>query len=155
MDMQDEEEGFRAQLGRRIGETVDRYPTKSAAAQAANISVDQLNRWINGTGKVSVEGLWGLARGVDVDFGWLCAGERAAEPIPAVRVFQVDVLRDVLAAMATVIADEQVTFDPNAYPELVFDLHDYVIDQRARQGAETADLSGITRIISLATRSKR
>jgi hypothetical protein len=156
MDMSEDAGGFRVALGQRIAETVGKYPTKTAAAEAAGITLEQLNKWINGTVKVPVEGLWRLSRGSHPDFSWLCTGTANVLAIrpPRARPFQEEVLRDVLAAFSRVIASEGVTFDPERFGDLVFDLHDYVVDRRSREGGD-ADLEGITHFISLATRSRR
>lgn len=155
MDMSEEDvTAFRQLLGQRIAETVGKFPTKAAAAECAGITAEQINKWIAGTVKVPVEGMLRLARGADVDFCWLCCGPRDVVAIRGGRVFQEAVLRDVLASLATVIASEGVTFAPDRFAELVFDLHDYVIQRRAQDGAE-ADLQGIAHFITLAARSRR
>lgn len=157
MDMSDEPTEFRAHLGRRIAAVAALYPTKAAAAEAAGISAEQLNKWIAGTVKVPIEGLRGLSQAVDVDFCWLCNGPRDIVVIrsTAGRPFQEAVLRDVLVALADVIASDGVTFHPERFADLTFDLHDYVIERRAKDGAAAADLEGIAHFIKAAARSRR
>lgn len=74
--IEDAARAYREVLGQRI-ETVVRehFPTKSAAAIAAGISVEQLNKWIRGTVKVPTDGLYSLSRAADVDFSWLVSGD--------------------------------------------------------------------------------
>lgn len=153
MDMQDDVTGFRRRLGERIAEVVTKFPTKTAAADAAGITLEQLRRWIGGDVKVPVEGLWRLSQAGNVDFSWLCGAVGTVVPIPG-RVFQEPVLRDVLMALADVIASDGVIFHPDRFAALVLDLHDYEIERRAAEGADT-DRDGIVRIIRFAARSQR
>lgn len=156
MDISDDAGEFRLALGRRIGDVVGKFPTKTAAADAAGITLEQLNKWIAGTVKVPVEGLWRLSRESNTDFSLLCTGANNIYTIrsPRARPFQEEVLRDVLGAFAKVIGEEGVTFDPKRFADLAFAMHDYVIERRTKDGVD-ADLDGITRFISLATRSQR
>ena len=148
---------FRAELGQRIASVAAMFPTKTAAAEAAGVTPEQLNRWIGGTVKVPTEALWRLAKGQNVDFIWLASGERprSAEITalhPGGRVIQEAALRDVLMALAEVTASEGLTFkSPDKYADLVLALHDYLIERRARDGAG-ADLTGMAQIIVLASR---
>lgn len=156
MDMSDDAAEFRIQLGRRIAEVVAKFATKTAASEAAGITSEQLNRWIAGQVKVPVDGLWRLAAAADIDFCWLCSGKTNVIPIPpSGRAFHERVLRDVLMALADVIATEGVTFEPGRFADLAFDLHDYVVERRAQAGADAADLAGIARLITHAARARR
>ncbi|WP_372395153.1 helix-turn-helix transcriptional regulator (plasmid) [Azospirillum sp. HJ39] len=156
MDMSGDVSAFRIALGKRIAEVVSKYATKAAAAETAGVTVEQLNKWIAGTVKVPLEALWRLAEGSNIDLSWLCVGQRNVVSIrlPRERPFQEPVLRDVLMALAEVIGSEGVTFQPDHFPGIVFDLHDYVCDRRAK-GADDADLGGITHFISLGMRAQR
>ncbi|MBP2310480.1 hypothetical protein GBZ48_31585 [Azospirillum melinis] len=141
---------FRARLGERIAEVADKFETRQAAAEAAGITTEGLRKWIAGTVKTPIEGLWRLAQESDTDFVWLCSG--APEVVP-IRLndgaVQPAVLRDVLRALATVIASEGVTFAPDRFAELVFALHDWAVDQRL-QTAMAVDLKGLAHVIRLA-----
>lgn len=66
---------YRNSLGKRIEEVVEKYDTKTAAAKAAGVSVEQLNKWIKGDVKVPVEALITLSLGADADFNWVVTGE--------------------------------------------------------------------------------
>lgn len=151
--------GFRAQLGRRIAETAAKFPTKSAAADVASVSLEQFNRWIAGDVKVPVEALWRLAQAGGVDFCWLCSGQdhRPAHVMqfrPAGRVLHESAMREVLMALAEVIATDGVVFAADKFADLTLALHDYLVERRAQDGAG-ADLSGIPNLIALAARAQR
>lgn len=158
MWMSAEPSHFRSALGDRIAKVADQYPTKTAAAEAAGVTLEQFNKWIGGEVKVPVDGLWRLARGAGIDFAWLCAGGAGGDdkvtPLPdsTGRMLRETPLRDVLDALATVMA-EGVTFSPDRFADLVLDLHDYVIQERARQGAAAVDVAAVAGVIRLATRS--
>lgn len=68
-------QAFRQNLGTRIGYCVGKFSRKQDAAEAAGVSVEQLNKWVKGSVKVPVEGLAQLAAAADVDFSWLSTGE--------------------------------------------------------------------------------
>jgi hypothetical protein len=155
----DDTSDFRKELGRRIAETVAKFPTKSAASKAAGVSVEQLNVWIAGEAKVPAEALWRLAQETGVDFCWLAGGQSSASAgVAAIRpgqgrVLQEATLREVLMSLAQV-QTEGVTFAPERFADLVFALHDFLVDQRGK-GGTNADLSGMANIIALAARSQR
>jgi predicted site-specific integrase-resolvase len=154
MDMSDE---FRIQLGLRIAEIVARFPTKTEAAEVAGVTLETLRKWVAGSVRVPIEGLRRLARGNDDDFSWLCIGARDASKVirgPSGRVFHEAVLRNVLAALADVVANKGVTFHPDRFADLAFDLHDYAIKKQIEEGA-SADLEGIAHFITVAARSQR
>lgn len=65
---------YRLRLGHRISQSVDKIRTKSDAAAAANVTVEQLNKWMKGSVKVPAEGLKAIAELADVDFSWLVTG---------------------------------------------------------------------------------
>lgn len=65
---------FRSDLGARIAKIAARFPTKTAAAETAGVSLEQLNKWIRGEVKVPFEGLKALADAVNVDFSWFLDG---------------------------------------------------------------------------------
>ena len=65
---------FRTDLGRRIEASIRKFPSKSAASEAAGVSVEQLNKWVAGKVKVPIDGLFGLAEAGDIDFSWLATG---------------------------------------------------------------------------------
>jgi transcriptional regulator with XRE-family HTH domain len=142
---------FRSELGARIAEVVSQFPTKAAAAEAAGVTPEQLNRWISGQVKVPVDGLWRLAKAREIDFSWLCTGPSKVVGMHP-RMFQPAALRDALMCLAEVTATEGLTFkSPEKYAELVFALHDFLIERRARDGAD-ADLTGMDKIIVLASK---
>lgn len=76
-----EQDLFRRELGARIGKIVARFPTKSEAAGAAGVSVEQLNKWIAGSVKVPADGVKALADAANVDFSWLIAGDAATTDV--------------------------------------------------------------------------
>ena len=157
MDMSEGVGEFRLALGQRIAELItNKYGTKIAASEAIGWSTDQINKWIAGSVKVPLEALWLLSQGSNADFSWLCQGPRNVVPLrfPRERPFQEPVLRDVLIALADIICNEGVTFQPEQFPGLVFDLHDYVCERRAKD-AGAADLEGITHFVSHALRAQR
>lgn len=134
---------YRETLGRRIADTVGKYPTKSAAAAAADVSAEQLNKWIAGTVKVPVEALYRLAAGINIDFCWLCAGN---PPGAHQQRIQPEVLRDVLEAIAEVQAEGAV-FTPAKYADLVLAIHDFVVAARERdQDVNLREMREIIRI---------
>jgi len=156
MDMSDDTAEFRSQLGLRIAEVVAHFPTKTEAAEVAGITLETLRKWVAGAVRVPIEGLWRLARGNDEEFSWLCTGSRDAKVIrgPTGRVFHEGVLRDVLVALADVVANKGVTFHPDRFADLAFDLHDYVVKKQIDDGVP-ADLEGISHFITAAARSQR
>lgn len=81
-DMDEGQLEFRRELGARIGLAAGLFPTKSAAATAAGITLEQFNKWIRGEVKVPVESLKELAFLAKVDFVWLVCGEERSEPPP-------------------------------------------------------------------------
>jgi len=66
--------GFRRDLGRRIEEAAGKFETKTAAAKAAGVTLMQFNKWIAGTVKVPMDGLYALATAARIDFSWLATG---------------------------------------------------------------------------------
>lgn len=71
----EDQDVFRRELGTRIATIVSRFPTKAAAAEAAGISVEQLNKWIRGDVKVATDGLKSLSDAVNADLSWLVTGD--------------------------------------------------------------------------------
>lgn len=74
---------YRASLGERLSQAIDKAPTKASAAEAAGVTVEQLNKWVKGSVKVPAEGLRALSAFVDVDFSWLVTGEGEMKRPPA------------------------------------------------------------------------
>lgn len=80
---------YREALGSRISDSVDKAKkndaskTKTAVADAAGVTAEQLNKWIKGTVKVPVDALRSLASFTDTDFSWLVTGENSASQPPA------------------------------------------------------------------------
>lgn len=70
---------YKEELGRRIQEVIPRFASKSEAARAAGVSVEQLNKWTGLKGgdipKVPVQALLALASAANVDFCWLATGK--------------------------------------------------------------------------------
>ncbi|WP_439603834.1 hypothetical protein [Shinella sp.] len=66
---------YRRKLGIRIALAVAQMESKQAAALAAGITSEQLNKWVRGQVKVPAEGLRALAHASGVDFSWLVTGE--------------------------------------------------------------------------------
>lgn len=151
----DDMQAYREALGRRIALTVDRYRTKSAASAAADVTVEQLNKWIAGTVKVPAEALYRLATPVDIDFCWLVSGKTNDEnnensaALPPRRI-QNDVLHTVLTAIAEMQAAGEA-FAPDKFADLVFALHDYLASVRAR-GANETGFDDLKNLIRLAAR---
>jgi hypothetical protein len=151
-------EGFRHRLGERLMMVADRFPSKSAAAKAAGVSTEQFNKWLAGTVKVPVEGLWRLSEAGQADFRWLCAGSSGVEAgdgvqdrIDPSQPLDADIMHDVLTAMVSATRDGDVVYaSPEKFATLASALHDYVADQRRR--AEEVDLSSMAQIIRLASR---
>ncbi|MBF0375441.1 MAG: hypothetical protein HQL39_18775 [Alphaproteobacteria bacterium] len=140
-------ERYRQELGKRLEVVTGRFASKTAAASAAGVSVEQFNKWLAGKVKVPAEALWELATIADVDFCWLCGGQQP----PAPRV-QPEVLREVLAAMLDVMAAEGLAASsPDKFAETCIALHDYVRDQRGR-GDSPVDFAALAAIIRLAAR---
>lgn len=63
-------------LGHRLAQAAKHFPTKSAASEAAGVSLEQFNKWIRGDVKVPINGLYGLCHVSNIDFNWLCTGTR-------------------------------------------------------------------------------
>lgn len=149
----DDLEEFRRELGTRLSETAARFRSKSAAAEAAGVTLEQFNKWLAGTVKVPVEGLWRVAKAAGVDFKWLCAGDAAglaARPVGD-RALRAEVMAEVLKAMIGATTDGDVVYaSPEKFAELAIALHDYVIDQRRADAL--VDLTQMGRIIRLASR---
>lgn len=147
---------FRVELGRRIAEAVEKFPTKSAASAVVGVSVEQLNKWIAGEVKVPVDALWRLALEGGTDFCWLVTGRisilnEVATLHPAGRPIQESALREVLMSLAEVIESEGVIFSPERFADLTFALHDHVVKLRAQHGGDV-DLEGLANVIRLAAR---
>lgn len=160
MDMSGGVSELRLALGKRIAEYVaTRYASKTAAAEAIGWTTDQINSWIAGRSKVPFEALHRLSAGADDDLIWLCIGPRKVLPFqaPRQRPFLEEVLKDVLVALAEVIEEDGVTFRPDRFAELVFDLHDYLCDQRNRDGADSQPeaLGNVTHFIRIAAQARR
>lgn len=66
---------YRRNLGDRIAESVDKMPSKAAAALVVDVTVEQLNKWIKGQVKVPADALRALSEAANVDFSWLVTGE--------------------------------------------------------------------------------
>ena len=66
---------YRDGLGTRLSQVIERFETKSLAAGAAGVSVEQLNKWIKGLVKVPAEALRAISSPVGIDFSWLVTGE--------------------------------------------------------------------------------
>ncbi|WP_142847583.1 hypothetical protein [Telmatospirillum sp. J64-1] len=150
----DDVETYRRELGERLAVVTARFPSKGAAAQAAGVTTEQFNKWLAGSVKVPVEGLWRLARSAGVDFKWLCAGggaDLAVHPDNN-RALRADVMQDVLQAMIGATRDGDVVYaSPAKFSELALALHDFVIEQR-RSSATPVDLAQMGNIIRLASR---
>ncbi|WP_395459824.1 hypothetical protein ACHMW5_35975 (plasmid) [Azospirillum melinis] len=160
MDMSGDVSELRLALGKRIAEFVaTKYPTKIAAAEAIGWTTDQINAWIAGRAKVPYEALYRLSAGSDDDLSWLCLGPRKVQTFQPARQrpFQETVLREVLTALAGVTAKDGITFRPDSFADLVFDLHDYVCEQRNREGADANanELGSITHFIRLAAQGRQ
>ncbi|KJS37605.1 MAG: hypothetical protein VR70_12140 [Rhodospirillaceae bacterium BRH_c57] len=147
-------ETFRCDLGERLSWVVGRFKTKSQAASAAGVTVEQLNKWTAGTVRVPVEGLWRLAQAADADFRWLCAGGSdtglAVQPGQG-RTLRAEVMQEVLQVMVSVTSSgDVIVASPERFAELAVALHDYVIDQRAK--STPVDLDAMSNVIRLASR---
>lgn len=153
----DDVQAYRQELGKRIAEVMAKYNTKSAASEAADVSVEQMNKWIAGAVKVPVDALYRLAAGVGADFCWLCGGESRGSvttfPTAGTSRIQPEALRDALTAVAAASRDQGIVFDPARFPDLVFALHDYLLQARARDAAASIDMAAMGNIIRLAARS--
>lgn len=78
LETDDDLRAFRIRLGERIEEAIKKSNTKQKVADAAGISVEQLNKWAKGTVKVPVEGLKAISTVTNVDFSWLATGSGPA-----------------------------------------------------------------------------
>lgn len=66
---------YREALGLRLLEVTKKFDTKSDAASAGGVSVEQFNKWLKGAVKVPADALYAIAQKADVDFSWLATGE--------------------------------------------------------------------------------
>lgn len=66
---------YREGLGLRLGEVTRKFDTKSDAASAGGVSVEQFNKWLKGTVKVPADALYSIAEEAGVDFSWLVTGK--------------------------------------------------------------------------------
>lgn len=66
---------YREALGRRLSEVVEKFETKSAAALAGGVTLEQFNKWLKGAVKVPADALYAIAKEANVDFSWLVTGE--------------------------------------------------------------------------------
>lgn len=148
-------DSFRRALGERIATVTTRYRTKAEAAAAFGCSDDQLSRWITGTAKVPAEALFRVSAVSETDLAWLATGR--AEVVPISQRIQEPVLREVLTALAEVIADDGVIFAPEAFADLVLALHDDVVERQGRDDATAAPahrMASMKNIIALAKRGR-
>lgn len=129
---------FREALGRRIDQVVAKFSTKAAAAAAAGVTLEQLNKWIAGQVKVPVEALYRLAESAPADFAWLATGDAARIDEPTLRL--------VLTAIAAAQAEHDTRFDPAKFASAVLVIHDY-----ARR-EEILNLDSMREIIDLSIR---
>ncbi|MCK5295792.1 MAG: hypothetical protein KAJ75_02770, partial [Alphaproteobacteria bacterium] len=96
--MSHEHPSFRIQLGRRLEKVASEYfPSKTATAKVAGVSLEQFNKWIAGSVKVPIDAIYVLANTSDVDFSWLATGEgsisKESSPTPDhVMIQEIDVL---------------------------------------------------------------
>lgn len=75
---------YREELGRRLLSILPRFSSKSAAADVAGVTVEQLNKWTGSKKgveipKVPVVALLGLAEASGVSFEWLAKGDDASD----------------------------------------------------------------------------
>lgn len=75
-----DQDGYRMQLGARIGLAIAQMPTKSEASRVSGVSTEQINKWVKGSVKVPADALKALSDASGVDFSWLVTG--AGEMIP-------------------------------------------------------------------------
>lgn len=75
--------GSRFELGSRIKAVVDLFSTKAEAARVADISTDQLDRYISGKGEVSLSPVARLAQAKGVRLDWLWSGDDPRQASPA------------------------------------------------------------------------
>ncbi|MGQ9370572.1 hypothetical protein [Azospirillum sp. A39] len=68
-------DGFEAELATRIAMVIDLYDTKSAAAEVARISREQLMRQTKGLNRPFFDSLARLAAHAGVSLDWLASGE--------------------------------------------------------------------------------
>lgn len=130
---------YREALGKRIADVVGRFSTKAAAAAAAGVTVEQLNKWITGTVKVPAEALYRLtAATTPADLAWLATGEPQ-------RIDEAT-LRAALTAIAETQAEMGTRFDPAKFASAVLAIHDYARSQ------QNFDLSHMRDIIDLSIR---
>ncbi len=149
---------YRKQLGQRIQKVVGQYSSKSAAAEAAGITVEQLNKWCKGSVKVPVEGLNSLSEGCNSSFAWLCGAEENRENVlyPEFNTTQEqridpDVLKSVLSSVIEIMQEEELQMtSPDKFSELIFALHDYIKSQAGEK--TSANVDSMATIIRLATR---
>ncbi|MCZ4281683.1 helix-turn-helix transcriptional regulator [Kiloniella laminariae] len=152
-------EKYRTELGKRIQTVVERFPSKSAAALAAGVTVEQLNKWCRGTVKVPVEGLSALADLGGVGLGWLCGDAKRSSDNVIYADFdkQPDnldrsVVQSVLKSLIMIMREEDLEMvSPDRFAELVIALHDYVVEQN---GEGTMDVDSMANIIRLAARER-
>jgi phage repressor protein C with HTH and peptisase S24 domain len=64
----------RKQIGRRIGELADKLGTRTYAATVAELSTDQLSRYINGDGEISLQPVARLAAAAGRTLDWVWSG---------------------------------------------------------------------------------
>lgn len=153
--MTGEIEDFRQRLGERLAIVSERFPNKAAAARAAGVTTEQFRKWLAGTVKVPVEGLWRLALSGKADFRWLCAGSESTGSLPErddpSQPLDAEVMQEVLVAMIAATQDDNVIYaSPEKFAELACALHDYVLKQREQ--AESVDLASMGRIMRLGSR---
>lgn len=84
MNWDEQHPAYKEDLGRRILSVIERASTKKAVAEAAGVTVEQLNKWcgLSSGGsipKVPVSALLGISNAVGVDFAWLATGVSAGE----------------------------------------------------------------------------
>ena len=63
-------------IGSRLGKVIESFPSKTTAAKAAGITLQQLNKWIKGEAKIPIEGLMAISNSKysNKNLLWLATG---------------------------------------------------------------------------------
>lgn len=115
-------DGFRENLGTRIGQVVDMFPTKREAAKVAGVTAEQLRSYISGRSKPPFEVISRMAAEKGVSLNWMAIGQLPQKcDWSSIDIAAVDeaLLAFVLEQCETYLEDRGRNLDPRRKAALV------------------------------------
>lgn len=121
-----------AELGHRISQVLDLYPSRAEAARQTSISADTLWSWSKGANEPSLLKAGDLARRVGVDLNWLVSGNgemmrRDGGPTP--KPLDIELLTLVVGVVEDALAQRGRTLNAAQKGEAIATLYELASDQ--------------------------